>query len=83
MARELSLRRPVAGLPGADAERGFKIKHENLAVADLAGPHRFLNRGDRVVGLLVLHGDFELQLRHIADRLLGAAIDFDVPASFF
>src|SRR5207342_3070129 len=50
-------------------------RHEDLAVADLAGVGRLLDRLDRALDLAVVDHDLDLHLGQEAHQILGAAID--------
>src|SRR5690348_13251633 len=70
-----SLERGRIGLAGADANDLLKIEHEDLAVADLAGVRRFLDRLDRLLEHLRLDCRLDLHLGQEIDDVLGAAIE--------
>src|SRR5262249_19229045 len=63
----------------ADADYLLKIEHEDLAVADLAGVRRFLDRVDRLLEHLGFDGRLDLYLRQEIDHVLRAAIELGVP----
>src|SRR5438552_5531979 len=67
------------GLAGADADYLLKIKHEDLAVADLAGVRRFLDRLDRLLEHLRLDRRLDLHLGQEVDDVLRAAVELGVP----
>jgi hypothetical protein len=73
-SRSPSERRRI-GLAGADADHFFQIEHEDLAVADLAGVRRFLDRLDRLLEQLGLDRGFDLDLRQEVDDVLRAAVE--------
>src|SRR5687767_4920327 len=66
------------GLAGADANDFFQIEHEDLAVADLAGVGRFLDRLDRLLEQLRLDRGLDLHLGQEIDHVLGAAVELGV-----
>src|ERR687895_504715 len=66
------------GLAGADADDFLKIEHEDLAVADLAGVRRFLDRLDRLLEQLRLDRRLDLYLGQEVDHVLGAAVELGV-----
>src|SRR5687768_15009420 len=66
------------GLAGADANDFFQIEHEDLAVADLAGVRRFLDRLDHLLEQLGLDRGFDLHLGQEVDHVLGAAVELGV-----
>src|SRR5688500_3970893 len=66
------------GLAGADADDFFQIEHEDLAVADLAGVRRFLDRLDHLLEQLGLDRGFDLHLGQEVDHVLGAAVELGV-----
>src|SRR5688572_23136651 len=70
-----SLKRRRIGLAGADADHFFQIEHEDLAVADLAGVSRALDRIDHLLEELALHGGFDLHLGQEVDHVLRAAVE--------
>src|SRR5512134_695351 len=69
------LERFRAGLAGADAHDLFELEHEDLAVADLAGVGRLLDRLDHLLEHLALDRGFDLDLRQKVDDVLGAAVE--------
>src|SRR5579883_365568 len=73
--RAASLERVGAAFTGADADRLLDRRDEDLAVADLAGVRRLLDRLDRALDLAVLDHDLDLHLGQEAHQVLGAAID--------
>src|SRR6476661_6305394 len=62
-------------LAGADAQRLLDRGDEDLAVADLAGVGRLLDRLDGALDLGVVDHDLDLHLGQEAHQVLGAAID--------
>src|SRR6267142_611250 len=74
-----SSERSRIGLAGADADYLLKIEHEDLAVADLAGVRRFLDRVDRLLEHLGFDGRLDLYLRQEVDHVLRASIELGVP----
>src|SRR5687767_13528995 len=66
------------GLAGADADDFLKIEHEDLAVADLAGVRRLLDRLDRLFEQLRLDRRLDLHLREEVDDVLGPAVELGV-----
>src|SRR3954467_5126422 len=70
-----SLERRRIGLAGADANDFLKIEHEDLAVADLAGVRRFLDRLDRLLEQLRLDRGLDLHFGQEVDDVLRAAIE--------
>src|SRR5436853_3419645 len=70
-----SLERRRIGFPGADANDFLKIEHEDLAVADLAGVRRFLDRLDRLLEQLCLDRGLDLHFGQKVDDVLRAAIE--------
>src|SRR5258708_4064082 len=67
------------GLAGADADYLLKVEHEDLAVADLAGVRRFLDRRDRLLEHLGLDRRFDFYLGQKVDDVFRAAIELGVP----
>src|SRR3546814_725797 len=78
MGVSLPLKRVLARLAGADAQGGFQVDDEDLAVADLAAARGLGDRLDHRLGLAVAHGDLDLGLGHVVDRVLGTAVDLGV-----
>src|SRR5688500_736231 len=74
----LSLKRGRIGLAGADANHFFQIEHEDLAVADLAGVRRALDRFDRLLDQLRLDRSLDLHLGQEVHHVLRAAIELGV-----
>src|SRR5687768_10387379 len=66
------------GLAGADANDFFQIEHEDLAVADLAGIGRALDRLDRLLEQFRLDRGLDLHLGQEVDHVLRAAIELGV-----
>jgi len=66
-------------LAGADAHGVIEAKHEDLAVADLAGLGGAGDGADDLVDLVAGDRDFDLDFRQEAHRILGPTIDFRVP----
>src|SRR6185503_3902445 len=66
------------GFAGADADDLLKIEHEDLAVADLAGVRRLLDRLDRLLEQLRLDGGLDLHFGQEVDHVLRAAIELGV-----
>src|SRR5688500_2959360 len=66
------------GLAGADADDFFQIEHEDLAVADLAGIGRALDRLDRLLEQFRLDRGLDLHLGQEIDDVLRAAIKLGV-----
>ena len=77
----VSLQRRRIGLAGADADDFLEIEHEDLAVADLAGVGRLLDRFDRLLEQLGLDGDLDLYLGQEIDDVLRAAVELGVALS--
>src|SRR6185312_14023790 len=75
----ISSERVVVGFPGADAERASHLRHENLAVADLAGLGAIRDRIDHLILAVVGNHDFDFHFRQEVHRVFGAAIEFGVP----
>src|SRR5207253_2975937 len=67
-----------AALAGADAHRFLDRQNEDLAVADLVGFRRELDRLDRALGERVVEDHLDLHLREEVDHVFGAAIDLGV-----
>jgi hypothetical protein len=70
-----NLERRRASLAGPNAKHRFEIENENLAVADLFGSARALNRLDDLGKQVVGDRDFDLDLGNKAHGVLIAAID--------
>src|ERR1019366_536536 len=68
----------LAGLAGADANDLLERRDEALAVTDLAGARRRLNRLDDTVDDGVVDGRLDLHLGQEIDDVLGAAIELGV-----
>src|SRR5919106_861768 len=66
------------GLAGADADDFLQIEHEDLAVADLAGVGRALDRLDRLLEQLRLDRGLDLHLGQEIDHVLRAAVELGV-----
>src|SRR5918999_988057 len=66
------------GLAGADADDFFQIEHEDLAVADLAGVGRALDRLDRLLEQFRLDRGLDLHLGQEIDHVLLAAVELGV-----
>src|SRR6185312_12391695 len=60
---EVSLERVAVGFTGADAQRVVDRRHENLAVADLAGACAAGDDLYRLVGEVARHRDLDPQFR--------------------
>src|SRR5207244_1589548 len=73
-----SSERSRIGFAGADADNLLKIEHEDLAVADLAGVRRFLDRLDCLLEHLRLDGRLDLHLGQEVDDVLRAAVELGV-----
>src|SRR5215213_1069671 len=72
-------KRCFIGLASADAEHLFDVQDEDLAVADGAGPGGLLDRLDDPRREAGRRDDLDLDLRHQAGRIFGAAIDLGMP----
>src|SRR6478609_9655571 len=72
------LNRGFVLLAGADAQRGFDGRDEDLAVADAPGGGGRGDRLDHLLGLRVGHHDLELHLGQEVDDVLGAAVELGV-----
>src|SRR5687767_7384953 len=66
------------GLAGADANDFFQIEHEDLAVADLAGVRRLLDRLDRPLEQIRLDRGLDLHLGQEINHVLGTSIELGV-----
>src|ERR1043165_86399 len=73
-----SSERRCIGLAGADADDFFERHDEDLAVADLAGIGRFLDRLDHLLEHLVLDRGLDLHFRQEIDHVLRAAVELRV-----
>src|SRR5690606_16152268 len=71
-------KRGVVGFAGANPHGLGKLEHEDLAVADGPGLCGLLDHLDHARGEIVAHGHLDLDLRHHACGVFGAAIDFGV-----
>src|SRR5262249_31010846 len=69
----------LAVLARANTDHVADRRHENLAVADLPGVGRVLDRFDRAFHLIVGDDDFELHLRDEVDLILGATVVLGLP----
>src|SRR5688500_13823511 len=67
------------GFAGADADDFFQIEHEDLAVADLAGIGRLLDRLDRLLEEIGLDRGLDLHLGQEVDDVLRATVELGVP----
>jgi hypothetical protein len=67
-------------LARADAHDLRELEYEDLAITDLSGARRFLNRLDDLIDERIRYGDFDFRFRHELDRVFGAAIDLRVSA---
>src|SRR5688500_11474763 len=76
--RGSKLNRVLVLLAGADAQRGFDRRDEDLAVADAAGLGGGGDRLDHGLGLRVGHDHLELNFGQEIDDVFGAAIEFSV-----
>src|SRR5437016_435691 len=74
-----SSERSRIGFAGADADNLLKIEHEDLAVADLAGVRRFLDRLDRLLEHFRLDRRLDLHLGQEVDDVLRAAVELGMP----
>src|SRR5512145_2377004 len=74
----LGLQRFGADFAGADADRLLERKHEDLAVADLAGVGRFLDRLDHLLQQVVLDRHLDLDLGQEVDDVLRAPVQLGV-----
>lgn len=72
----LSLERRSAGFAGADAHGVLDAQHEDLAVPDLAGGRRGLDRLHRRRSGRVVDHRLQLDLGHEIDLVLRASVDF-------
>src|SRR3546814_6355211 len=66
------------GFTGTDTINLLEIKDENLAIADLAGSGRLLDRFDDLIQHVILDGNFELDLGQEIDDILGTAVELGV-----
>src|SRR3546814_2080137 len=69
------LKRVLVAFAGADAQRGFDIADENLAVADAAGLCGGGDRLDDAFGHRIFDDDFEPPLGQTVDDIFRAAIE--------
>src|SRR3546814_14828023 len=69
------LKRVLVAFAGADAQRGFDMADENLAVADAAGLCGGGDRLDDAFGHRIFDDDCELHLGQKVDDLFRAAIE--------
>jgi hypothetical protein len=60
--------------PGPDADDLLHREDEDLAVPDVAGPGRRLERRDHPGDLVVATNDLELHLGEEVDHVLGTAV---------
>src|SRR3970282_1335613 len=74
-----SLERGRIGLAGADADDFFEVEDEDLAVADLAGVRRALDRLEHLLEQIGLHCGLHFHLGQEIDDVLGAAVELGVP----
>src|SRR6185295_415399 len=65
-------------LAGADPHNVLDRSHENLAVADLAGPGGLDDGIDGAFDLVVRHHHLDLHLGQEIDHVLGAAVELGV-----
>src|SRR3970040_433059 len=70
-----SLERGHIGFAGADADDFLEIEDEDLAVADLSGIGRLLDRLDHLLEQLGLHCSLDLYFRQEIDHVLRAAVE--------
>src|SRR6187551_3256494 len=73
-----NLNRRLVLLAGADAQRGFDGRDEDLAVADASGGGGRGDRLDHLLGLRVGHDDLELHLGQEIDDVFGPAVKLGV-----
>src|SRR3546814_12207176 len=66
------------GFNGTNTINLLEIKDENLAIADLAGSGRLLDRFDDLINHVILDGNFELDLGQEIDDILGTAVELGV-----
>src|SRR5438034_913127 len=72
------LERGLVTFAGADPNRGFDRKDEDLAVTDVAGLRRAGHRVGHLVGQVIGDHDLDLDLRQEVHRVLAAAVQFGV-----
>src|SRR5262249_59122565 len=78
----LRANRLPAALAGSNANAVFERKHEDFAVADLAGLRRACrmhNRFDRRLNKRLVDRNFQLQFRNEPNLEFGTAVDLGVP----
>src|SRR5580704_10891947 len=73
-----NLERVAVGLAGADPKRMIDRRHEDLAVADLAGARARGDDVDRLAGEVGGDRDFDAKLGQEIHDIFGAAVDFGV-----
>src|SRR5688572_19235385 len=73
-----SSKRRRIGFAGADADDLLQVEHEDLAVADLPGIGRLLDRLDCLLEQLGFHRRLDLHLRQEIDHVLRAAVELGV-----
>ena len=70
----LTLERPGACLPGANAHCLIELHDEDLAIADLTGARGCHDRFDHAVDLFVIDRELQFDLGQEVDHVLGATI---------
>ena len=73
------LERVGSHLAGAHAHDPFEVEHEDLAIANTAGPRRLADGLDHLVGKPIVDGNFQLHLRHILHGVFGPAVNLGLP----
>src|ERR1700730_11213707 len=73
-----ALKRVAVGFAGPDPQGVIDRRHEDLAVADLAGAGARGNDPDRLVGEVGRDSDLDPELRQEVHDIFGAAVDFGV-----
>src|SRR3982751_1855864 len=68
----------LSALPGSDAHHLLDGRHEDLAIADLAGPRRLDDGLDRALHLRLGHDHLHFHLGQEIDDVFRAAIEFGV-----
>src|SRR5437879_5029481 len=72
------LERGLVTFAGADPNRGFDRKDEDLAVTDVAGLRRAGHHVGHLVGQVIGDHDLDLDLRQEVHRVLAAAVQLGV-----
>src|SRR2546422_8552588 len=72
------LERGLVTFAGADPNRGFDRKDEDVAVTDVAGLRRAGHHVGHLVGQVIGDHDLDLDLRQEVHRVLAAAVQFGV-----